>query len=50
MRRGRLVRLLPDWDISTIQLQAVYPANRHIAVKVRRFVSFLAGKLKTGLA
>ena len=50
MRRGRLVRLLPDWDIGMIQLQAVYPANRHIAVKVRRFVSFLAGKLKTELA
>ncbi|MBX5144869.1 LysR family transcriptional regulator [Rhizobium lentis] len=46
LRQGRLVRLLPDWDISTIQLQAVYPANRHIAVKVRRFVSFLAGKLQ----
>ncbi|ABC89409.1 probable transcriptional regulator protein, LysR family [Rhizobium etli CFN 42] len=46
LRQGRLVRLLPDWDISTIQLQAVYPANRHIAVKVRRFVSFLAGKLR----
>ncbi|WDZ79172.1 LysR family transcriptional regulator (plasmid) [Ensifer adhaerens] len=47
LRQGRLVRLLPDWHISTIQLQAVYPANRHIAVKVRRFVSFLAGKLRT---
>ncbi|WP_331371493.1 LysR family transcriptional regulator [Sinorhizobium chiapasense] len=45
LRQGRLVRLLPDWDITTIQLQAVYPANRHIAVKVRRFVSFLAGIL-----
>lgn len=47
IRRGLLTRLLPDWDITTIQLQAVYPANRHIAVKVRRFVSFLAGKLKS---
>lgn len=46
LRQGRLIRLLPDWDISTIQLQAVYPANRHIAVKVRRFVSFLAGVLR----
>lgn len=46
IRQGRLVRLLPDWDISTIQLQVVYPGNRHIAVKVRRFVSFLAGKLR----
>ncbi|MBD9508252.1 LysR family transcriptional regulator [Ensifer sp. ENS10] len=47
LRQGRLVQLLPDWHISTLQLQAVYPANRHIAVKVRRFVSFLAGKLRT---
>ncbi|PSJ52210.1 LysR family transcriptional regulator [Pseudaminobacter soli (ex Li et al. 2025)] len=46
IRQGRLVRLLPDWDIGTIQLQAVYPANRHIAVKVRRFVAFLAGILR----
>jgi DNA-binding transcriptional LysR family regulator len=46
IKQGRLVRLLGGWDITTIQLQAVYPANRHIAVKVRRFVSFLAGKLR----
>jgi DNA-binding transcriptional LysR family regulator len=42
VRRGELVPILCDWSIATIPLQAVYPDNRHIAVKVRAFVDFLA--------
>ncbi len=41
IRQGRLVRLgYPH------ELQVVYPANRHIAVKVRRFFLFLAERLR----
>ncbi len=45
IREGKLVRVLEDWEITTVPVHAVYPANRHIAVKVKTFVSFLAAHL-----
>ena len=45
IRQNRLVPLFRQWSIATVPLHAVYPANRHIAVKVRRFVAFLAERL-----
>ena len=46
LRTGRLVRLLPDWDIGDIPVLAIYPDNRRISTKVRTFVDFLAQRLK----
>ena len=45
LRAGHLIRLLDEWEIATIPIHAVYPANRHIAAKVRSFVGFLADRL-----
>lgn len=45
LREGRLRQVLSDWKIASIPIHAVYPANRHIAAKVRRFVGFLADRL-----
>jgi DNA-binding transcriptional LysR family regulator len=45
LRAGRLVRLLPEWQVANIPILAVYPDNRQIAAKVRAFVDFLAGRL-----
>ncbi|MFG1343913.1 LysR substrate-binding domain-containing protein [Xanthobacter autotrophicus DSM 431] len=45
VRAGRLAVLLEDWAIATIPIHAVYPANRHIAAKVKTFVGFLADRL-----
>jgi DNA-binding transcriptional LysR family regulator len=42
LRAGRLVEVLPEWTIGTVPVNAVYPANRHIAAKVRAFVDVLA--------
>lgn len=39
---GRLVRVLPEWEASDIAIHAVYPPGRHLSVKVRAFVDFLA--------
>jgi DNA-binding transcriptional LysR family regulator len=39
---GRLVRVLPDWEGDEIHVYAVYPPGRHLSVKVRAFVDFLA--------
>ncbi len=45
IRSGDLVPVLRDWSLQTVPVHAVYPANRHIAVKVRTFVQFLAEQL-----
>lgn len=38
---GRLVSLLPDYAPRPMPIQAVFPSNRHMSAKVRRFVEFL---------
>tara|TARA_R110002020_G_scaffold98736_9_gene234815 strand:- start:5856 stop:6776 length:921 start_codon:yes stop_codon:yes gene_type:complete len=46
IRAGRLVRLLEDWHVADVPLHAVYPDNRLIALKVKSFVTFLAGEFR----
>ena len=38
---GRLVRLLPEWEPSELNIYAVYPANRLLPQKVRVLIDFL---------
>ena len=45
IRDGRLVRLLDTWEIGSVPIHAVYPANKNIASKVRRFTDFLVKKV-----
>ena len=42
LRRGQLVRVLPPWHGGELTLSAVYPERRHLPLKVRAFVDFLA--------
>ncbi len=44
MRSGQLVRLLPDWNLDDLVVQAVFPARRHVSAKVRAFVDFIASR------
>jgi DNA-binding transcriptional LysR family regulator len=44
LRDGRLVRVLPDWGLPELTINAVYPSARHLSPKVRRFVDFLAAR------
>jgi DNA-binding transcriptional LysR family regulator len=46
LREGGLQALLEDWNVTTIPVHAVYPANRHIAAKVRTFVDFLVARFE----
>lgn len=46
LRAGRLVRILADWHVAELPLHAVYPDNRLIALKVKSFVTFLAGEFR----
>lgn len=41
IRAGRLVAILKDHETQPIPIQAIYPASRHLALKVRVFVDFL---------
>jgi DNA-binding transcriptional LysR family regulator len=42
---GRLIdALAPDWLGEELPIHAVYPAARHLSVKTRRFVDFLAAR------
>jgi DNA-binding transcriptional LysR family regulator len=45
VRDGRLTRLLPAHDLGEIVIHAVYPASRHLSVKVRSFLDFLVQRL-----
>lgn len=40
IRRGELIRLLPDWQLPEGGIYAVYPAGRHLPAKVRLFIDF----------
>lgn len=48
LRAGDLVRVLPDWTIQSVDVNAVYPSNRNITPKVRGFVSVLARRVEAG--
>lgn len=42
VRAGRLVQLLPGFELPRVPISAVYPSRRHLSAKVRTFVDFLA--------
>jgi DNA-binding transcriptional LysR family regulator len=39
---GRLVPLLPEWDLPRLTINIAYPTRRHLPAKVRCFVDFVA--------
>jgi DNA-binding transcriptional LysR family regulator len=39
---GKLVALLPQYHTSELTIQAVYPSARHLSLKVRHFIDYLA--------
>ena len=43
---GRLVPLLQDWQTPTIDIHAVFPEQRRLQPKLRRFVDYLADALR----
>lgn len=48
LEAGRLVRVLDDWAMPALSVNAVYPANRRLPVKTRRFIDFLVDELDDG--
>jgi DNA-binding transcriptional LysR family regulator len=49
LESGRLVRVLQEWKLPESGIFAVYPSNRLITAKVRRFVDILAPLLRRSL-
>lgn len=45
LRRGTLLRLLPDYDFGAMGIYLVYPHRRHLPLKVRALADFLAEAL-----
>lgn len=41
VEQGRLRRILPEWDDTSLPISAMYPSRRHLSARVRSFVSFL---------
>ena len=46
---GKLVPLLLDFEDEPIPISVIYPPTRHLAVKLRVFIDFLAARFKDGL-
>ncbi|GER03982.1 hypothetical protein JCM17846_16640 [Iodidimonas nitroreducens] len=42
-----LVEILAHYSQEDLPVQAVYPPNRHLSTKVRRFIDFLADRFAT---
>ncbi len=45
LERGELVRLLPEWDAGTVELNAVYPSGRAAKPSARAIVDYLIAAL-----
>ena len=45
IRQGKLVRILKNFQIPTLDMFAVFPGNRFVPQRVRAFVDFLATRL-----
>jgi DNA-binding transcriptional LysR family regulator len=41
LEAGRLIRLLPDWELEPIEIHAFYPSRLHSSPKVRALLDFL---------
>lgn len=46
LREGRLVRLLPDWEMDTMEVHALFPGAQAPKPSARAFVEFLEASLR----
>jgi DNA-binding transcriptional LysR family regulator len=47
LRRGTLVELMPDFQVLTLGIHAVYPSRKHLPIRTRRLVDFLVEAFAT---
>lgn len=46
LQSGKLVRVLEEYPSDTVPINAIYPQNRHVPLKVRCFVNFIQEQLR----
>jgi DNA-binding transcriptional LysR family regulator len=46
LERGELIRLLPEWDAGSVELNAVFPSGRAAKPSARAFVDYLVKALR----
>ena len=49
IRRGSLVRVLPEYQLQTLNVYAIYPSKRYVDAKVRAFLEHLRSSLSPAL-
>jgi DNA-binding transcriptional LysR family regulator len=49
-KSGALVNLFPDWSDELFPLYVYYASRKHVPAKVRRFIDFIVGSLKSDVA
>jgi len=49
LTQGRLQQVLPDYSPPELEIYALYPVNRHLSVKVKLWVDYLAHQLSQRL-
>ena len=43
---GRMIHLLPDWQLKPEPISVVYPSRQYLSLKVRRFIDFLVTEVE----
>ncbi len=46
LENGRLVRVLPDWEVPALKLHAVYPSKRGLTLAARTLIEYLSNHLR----
>jgi DNA-binding transcriptional LysR family regulator len=44
---GRLIPVLDDWDLPTLQINIAYPSRKYLSAKVRSFIDFMVDEFET---
>ncbi|WP_375753835.1 LysR family transcriptional regulator [Vibrio sp. HN007] len=50
LRTGKLIQVLKEYDAGNIPINAIYPQNRYVPLKVRCFIDFIRDRLKSNYA
>ncbi len=45
LETGQLVRVLPDWDLGSVDMHAIFPAGRAAKPSARALIAHLANAL-----
>jgi DNA-binding transcriptional LysR family regulator len=44
---GRLIPVLDDWELPTLQINIAYPSRKYLSAKVRSFIDFMVDEFET---